>query len=226
KKPKLSEEQSKVQLKTKNVRKNKLIRNPASRRVRRQLELENAGGPSGPSRPGEPSEPSEPSDPGNPSAPGDGGRKRNPGNLIGDVLNSNYKTVTLNVGTANGCLQRGLLNYKREDCLGVHEHILSTIRELVRINTDLIRYGCLATFNYINFAMAEHPSIDATSKDVEYRKEKLKYIANDSQYYFTSLVKVLYNADSKGKTDYFKAAKSTVALFMEMPGNDEGVLQR
>ncbi|KAF8921664.1 hypothetical protein BGZ58_004052, partial [Dissophora ornata] len=200
KKPKISEEQPKAQPKPQKPQKDKIKRDPASKWVRQQLE--------------------------NKEAPNTG-RKRNPGNMIGDVLNVNYKTVTLNIGTVGRCLQRGLLNYNTEDCPGLHEHILSTIRGLVRINTDLIRYGSLATFNYINIVMAEHPSINAESKDVEYRKEKLQYIANESQGYFKSLVKVLFYGDkATGNLDYYKSAKSTAELFMAMPGDKKEMIQR
>ncbi|KAF9150337.1 hypothetical protein BGX20_005733, partial [Mortierella sp. AD010] len=200
KKPKISDEQSKAQPKPQKPQKDKIKRGHASKWVRQQLENKEA-----------------------PST----GRKRNPGNMIGDVLNANYKTVTLNIGTVGRCLQRGLLNYNTEDCPGLHEHVLSTIRGLVRINTDLIRYGSLATFNYINIVMAEHSSISVGSEDVEYRKEKLQYIANESQGYFKSLVKVLFYGDkATGDLNYFKSAKSTAELFMAMPGDKKEMIQR
>ncbi|KAF9959264.1 hypothetical protein BGZ65_000612 [Modicella reniformis] len=97
------------------------------------------------------------------------GRKRTPGNLIGDVLNSNFATVTMNEGTIHHRLQRGLQqNYHADDHLELSQHIESTIEGLVKINTDLIRCGSLATLNFINEneIMATRPSIDPTSEDV------------------------------------------------------------
>jgi len=160
--------------------------------------------------------------------------EKDTGNMIGDVINNNYKTVTLNIGTVGRCLQRGLPNnlkideFTVDDYSKVHEHILSSIQDMVKINTDLIRCGCLATFHYINTIMAEHPSIDLGSDDIKARRDKLRYIVNEKEGYFRTLVKGLYNGVTKikGKGGSFESAKETVELFMCIPGDNDGIIKR
>ncbi|KAF9344234.1 hypothetical protein BGX26_004622 [Mortierella sp. AD094] len=108
------------------------------------------------------------------AAPAKRGRKRNPGNIIGDVVKSSYKTVTLNLGTIDPRFRSGLqINYKANDSHGVREYIQLLIQDLVKLNTDLIRCGVMATFNYINMVMARYPSI-TEPEDIKSRLEKLQ----------------------------------------------------
>lgn len=157
------------------------------------------------------------------------GRKRNPGNMIGDVLNSNFATVTMNMGTIRHRLQNGLeQNYQANNHLKLSQHIESTIEGLVKINTDLIRCGSLATLNYINEIMAAHPSIDPASGDVEIRCKLFKYIAGESHGFFKTLVKGLYhwNNDLKGKGESFDSASAAIRSLREMPGDKNAMMQR
>ncbi|KAF9944684.1 hypothetical protein BGZ65_011725, partial [Modicella reniformis] len=70
-------------------------------------------------------------------------------------------------------------NYGANECKDVNQYIQSTIRDLVQINTDLIRYGSIAVLNHINTVMAEHPSVESGSQDIEIRRNKLQYIADE-----------------------------------------------
>ncbi|KAG0301123.1 hypothetical protein BGZ99_003560, partial [Dissophora globulifera] len=192
---------------TRNPPKAKIERNIASARARRQADERTKDTETTPKR----------------------SRKRNPGNMIGDVLDGNYKTVTLNLGTIDHRLQVGLQeNYGVRDDADVHRHILSTIQDIVKLNTDLIRCGTMATFNYINTVMSEHPSINIESPDVGIRKHKLQYIANDEFGFFKSLVKAIYHGDkgSKGKGDSFEAAVTATNLFKAMPGDKDRAMKR
>lgn len=157
------------------------------------------------------------------------GRKRNPGNMIGDVLNSNFATVTMNMGAIRPRLQHGLeQNYQANDYLKLSRHIESTIEGLVKINTDLLRCGSLATLNYINEIMAAHPSIDPDSEDVEIRCKRFKYIAGESHGFFKTLVKGLYhwNNELNGKGESFDSASAAIRSFREMPGDKNAMMQR
>lgn len=126
------------------------------------------------------------------------GRKRNLGNIVGDELSRLFKEVTLNIGTLTPCLQRGL-NNNYANGANVNNFIRSTIVGMAKINTDLIRCGVMATFNYINTVMSEHPSISPQSSDIKLRNGKLKHIAMDGNSFFNHLVKTLYgNSGSSG----------------------------
>ncbi|KAF9987432.1 hypothetical protein BGZ65_003642 [Modicella reniformis] len=65
---------------------------------------------------------------------------RNLGNMIGDVLNGNFQTVALNIGTIGPRPKCGIQkNYKADHSISVINHIQSTIQDLVKLNTDLVR---------------------------------------------------------------------------------------
>ncbi|KAF9944685.1 hypothetical protein BGZ65_011726 [Modicella reniformis] len=74
----------------------KVVRNPASRRDRQEADGETA-----PKK----------------------GSKRNVGNMVGDVLDGNYQKVTLNIGTINPRLQCGMeKNYDANECKDVNQY--------------------------------------------------------------------------------------------------------
>jgi hypothetical protein len=152
------------------------------------------------------------------------GRKRNVGNMVGDVLKSTFKTITLNVGTISSRLQRGLDKNFQSTEDDVADYIDATIQDLVKLNTDLIRSGILATFNYINVVMAKHPSIAENT----IRREKLQYIADDQHSFFHTLVKGLYRwgQDLKGSGESFKAALEAIELYKDMPGDKNDFMER
>ncbi|KAG0304984.1 hypothetical protein BGZ98_004744 [Dissophora globulifera] len=183
------------------VRQNKLQRNPASRKARQQTEK----------------------DTGVPKKR----RKRNPGNMVGDVLNGTFKTVTLNLGTTDHRLQLGLQkNFNFRNCPEVQQHIRSTLQDIAKLNTDLVRSGCMAILNYINTVISGHPSISAGSNDIEIRRGQLEFIAYDKHGFFKTLVKALYyGEDIRGTGPSFGAAIKTAVSFGDIPGN-EGLKKR
>lgn len=183
------------------VRQKKVQRNSASRRARQQAE-EDTGTPKK-------------------------GRKRNLGNMVGDVLNGTFKTVTLNLGTIDHRLQLGLQkNFNSSNCPEVQQQIQSTLQDIAKLNTDLIRCGCMATFNYINTVISKHPSISAGSNDIKTRHDQLEFIAYDKHGFFKTLVKALYHGEGiKGKGPSFDAAIQTTELFINIPGN-QGLRER
>ncbi|KAF9914938.1 hypothetical protein FBU30_002289, partial [Linnemannia zychae] len=152
------------------------VRTLASRRVRQQEEAQDEG-----------------------SQAAKKGRKRNPGNMIGDVLGNIFAMTSMNLGTIHHRLSRGLqLTYHADDYSELSQHIESTIEGLAKLNTDLIRCGSIATFNYINTIMATYSSVNPNSGDIERRRLLFKHISNESGF-FKTLVKGLYHWDDEIK---------------------------
>ncbi|KAF9408979.1 hypothetical protein BGZ76_005768, partial [Entomortierella beljakovae] len=154
------------------------------------------------------------------------GRKRNLGNMVGDVLNKSYKMVTLNIGTIDACLEQGLKNnYGLVDCNDAKDAIQTTIQNLVRLNTELIRNGIMATFNYINTVMTEHPSIVPGCADIKHRNDNFQYISEDKYGYFRTLVKGLYYNSISSKEPSVNSVLKTIDIFKSLPGFEKGMLQ-
>ncbi|KAF8976017.1 hypothetical protein BGZ46_008656 [Entomortierella lignicola] len=146
------------------------------------------------------------------------GRKRNVGNMVGDVLNSNFNIVTLNIGTITPRLRNGLdKNYQAEDP-SIATCIESTLSELAKLNTDLIRRGILVTFNYINHVMAEHPSVTENIAE----RDNLRHIADDKFPFFQLLVKSLYKKEPVSSKDpSLGTVLEAIKLFDEIPGDKD-----
>ncbi|KAG0282726.1 hypothetical protein BGZ98_006649, partial [Dissophora globulifera] len=111
-------------------------------------------------------------------------RKRNPGNMIGDVLKSTHHVVTLNVGTVDQRLRVGLNKNYGCSSRDVHQHIMSTLQDIVKLNTDLLRCGVMAVLNFINTVVADNPSISSNSSDIATRRDILQFLAYDKHGYF------------------------------------------
>lgn len=148
--------------------------------------------------------------------------------MIGDVIKGCYKTVTLNVGTIKHRLQYGLkANYNISNSSDVCQYLQSLIQDMVKLNSDLVRCGVMATFNYINTIMVEHPS-PTKLDDIRNRREKLQYITEERHGYFKTLVKGLYKGVDKisGGGPSFDSAKLTVNSFIASPGDKNDMMQR
>ncbi|KAF9163129.1 hypothetical protein BGX20_001442, partial [Mortierella sp. AD010] len=152
------------------------------------------------------------------------GRKRNVGNMVGDVLDRNYKMATLNIGTIESCFEQGLKNnYGVAKCNSVNGSIQLTIQNLVKLNTDLTRCGIMATFNYIKRYHGR--SFNRTWIYRHREPKKLQYISENRHGYFKTLAKGLYKEDIKGKGESFDAALETIMRFKAMPGFEKGMLR-
>lgn len=185
--------------KTSNNRSAKVVRNKASRKVRLQHSAE--------AQVAESSTVTQ-------------GRRRNLGNIVGDVVKKHFKVVTLNIGTINPCLRRGLMNNYDAASDDIYDFIRSTIPGMTKINTDLIRCGAMATFDFINTVMESHPSIDLPP-DIESRRRKLRHIEDDKSPFFTILVKRLFSEDRivRGEAqESTKVAEEAVASFKKTMG--------
>lgn len=148
--------------------------------------------------------------------------------MVGDVLKSTHHVVTLNVGTVDHRLQVGLNKNYGCSSQGVHQHIISTLRDIVKLNTELLRCGVMAVFNFINTVISDNPSINTNSSDIAARREIFQFIAYDKHGYFGTLVKALYHGedDIRGHGPSFGAAVRTVKMFKAMPGDKSRLIQR
>ncbi|KAG0005882.1 hypothetical protein BGZ65_009910 [Modicella reniformis] len=119
-------------------------------------------------------------------------------------------------------------HYGTNDSHDVKQHIQSTIQGLVKLTTDLIRCGIMATFNYINTIMAEHPSINSGSDNIRTRHVKFQYINDGKHGFFKTLVKGLYHGEDKIRRTgaSFDLAVETIKLFKAIPGDKNDELQR
>ncbi|KAG0369353.1 hypothetical protein BGZ54_010184 [Gamsiella multidivaricata] len=135
-----------------------------------------------------------------------------------DVINSNFATVTMNFRTTDWLLPRGLQqNYGAGDYLEESQRIEPTTQELVKLNKDFIRCGSLATFNYINKIMAEHPSIYSDSEDIQIRRDILKTIVKGMHHWDDGL---------KDSDDSFSLALTTLEPLKTILGDNDAVIQR
>ncbi|KAI7820126.1 hypothetical protein BC939DRAFT_479080 [Gamsiella multidivaricata] len=145
-------------------------------------------------------------------------RKRNARSMAEDVINSNFATVTMNFRTTDWLLPRGLQqNYGAGDYLEESQRIEPTTQELVKLNKDFIRCGSLATFNYINKIMAEHPSIYSDSEDIQIRRDILKTIVKGMHHWDDGL---------KDSDDSFSLALTTLEPLKTILGDNDAVIQR
>ncbi|KAF9347175.1 hypothetical protein BGX34_003339 [Mortierella sp. NVP85] len=174
--------------KSESPKKQAMIRNPASRRARQQKDGQTEAVKS---------------------------RKRNVGKMIGDVLMGSFNMTTQELGTVHRRLEHSMqCNYNTPYLEDIITHIETTIEELVKSNTDLIRIGTLITFNFINTIMAQYPLIDDADSIVS-RGDTFQYLSKEKYGFFKTLVKGIYHGETgiSGQGPSFETAKQAIATF-------------
>ncbi|KAF9577211.1 hypothetical protein BGW38_007735, partial [Lunasporangiospora selenospora] len=127
----------------------------------------------------------------------------------------------MNVGAIGLRLRRGIQkNYSIAPNAfeRVHRHLNTTLEQMAMASSHLIHHRTIATFNFINTTIAQHPSMHVTSEDIEVRKSNFQWIAEEKHSFFQTLVKGLYHGyqSIKGKGGSFSTAKLAIEAYLQM----------
>ncbi|KAK3817252.1 MAG: hypothetical protein J3Q66DRAFT_369112 [Benniella sp.] len=126
---------------------------------------------------------------------------------------SRAREKPLDIGTIHQRLSKGIKdNFHAENPSGLADYIESTIVEMAKLNTDLLRHDSIATQNYVNGVMSKHLSLDPSSTDNATRREKFRDIHTETGF-FKSLVKILYNSNTHGSSPSYLAAVEAAQQF-------------
>lgn len=91
-------------------------------------------------------------------------RKRNATNIIGDIVGGNFPMVAMRPGRLESCvLHSARMSFpliKKKERKILVKYIVTVVRTMARVHSDLLREGLLATELYIAAVFKDFPAID------------------------------------------------------------------